>query len=393
MIKYYSIQDPSLCSGCMGCYNICPTGAINFKPNEEGFLYPDITVDKCIKCNLCSKICPFENEPSKKVPLDMYAFQNSNDHDLSNSSSGGFFRLLTNYVLSKDGYVVGAVMDEDYVVNLEITNDQNVIEKMMGSKYVYCRPNDIYNRVKEKLDQGVYVLFTGSPCECAAMKNVLKKEYSNLILAEFLCYGMPSELVLASYITVLNKKGKISDIKFRDKSYKGWGKVFSYKQKGKKRANIETTDPYLYGFISGYFNRWSCYNCEFRGEKRFTDFTFSDYWEVQKYHSEINIQKGVSAVSINTEKAKAIQEELKDCALWIQSKREYAGEGNPALLDTPMAFEEKIPPLRQHIYSDVSQYGWKWCEKKYFRPRKYLYKKIWYKIPRNIAKKIKSIVK
>ncbi len=48
------------CCGCSACYSICSVGAISMKMDDEGFLYPIIDLQKCIKCGLCENVCPFK---------------------------------------------------------------------------------------------------------------------------------------------------------------------------------------------------------------------------------------------------------------------------------------------------------------------------------------------
>ena len=62
------------CCGCSACLNICPQGAITMKENDEGFLYPYIDEDKCVKCGLCKKVCPSLNIENKNAQKpDCYA--------------------------------------------------------------------------------------------------------------------------------------------------------------------------------------------------------------------------------------------------------------------------------------------------------------------------------
>lgn len=49
MIKIEKKED---CCGCTACYNSCPRKAISMKPDQEGFLYPLVNVEKCIDCGL-----------------------------------------------------------------------------------------------------------------------------------------------------------------------------------------------------------------------------------------------------------------------------------------------------------------------------------------------------
>ena len=49
------------CCGCTACYAICPKDAISMVGDEEGFKYPQIDIDKCVKCHLCESVCPFKD--------------------------------------------------------------------------------------------------------------------------------------------------------------------------------------------------------------------------------------------------------------------------------------------------------------------------------------------
>ena len=48
------------CCGCTACYAICPKNAISMQPDEEGFVYPVVDVEKCIRCYMCLKVCPIK---------------------------------------------------------------------------------------------------------------------------------------------------------------------------------------------------------------------------------------------------------------------------------------------------------------------------------------------
>lgn len=50
------------CCGCTACYAACPVKAISMKVDEEGFLYPVIDKEKCIKCYKCLSVCVFKNK-------------------------------------------------------------------------------------------------------------------------------------------------------------------------------------------------------------------------------------------------------------------------------------------------------------------------------------------
>lgn len=50
------------CMGCTACQATCPQGAIDMKADEEGYLYPNIDIEKCICCYACIKVCPMKGE-------------------------------------------------------------------------------------------------------------------------------------------------------------------------------------------------------------------------------------------------------------------------------------------------------------------------------------------
>lgn len=54
------------CCGCTACYSICPAQAIAMLPDEEGFLYPVVDAEKCIRCYKCLTVCAFKESQKMK---------------------------------------------------------------------------------------------------------------------------------------------------------------------------------------------------------------------------------------------------------------------------------------------------------------------------------------
>lgn len=48
------------CCGCTACYAICSQRAISMVLDEEGFEYPSIEENLCIRCYRCTKVCPLK---------------------------------------------------------------------------------------------------------------------------------------------------------------------------------------------------------------------------------------------------------------------------------------------------------------------------------------------
>ena len=54
-VLYKSKDD---CCGCTACHAICSQSAITMITDEEGFDYPQVNEEKCIRCYQCLKVCP-----------------------------------------------------------------------------------------------------------------------------------------------------------------------------------------------------------------------------------------------------------------------------------------------------------------------------------------------
>lgn len=66
--KLYSNREN--CCGCSACYAICPVGAIMMLPDDEGFLYPTVDEEKCVKCYRCLSVCAFKVDQEAKGYLN-----------------------------------------------------------------------------------------------------------------------------------------------------------------------------------------------------------------------------------------------------------------------------------------------------------------------------------
>lgn len=54
------------CCGCTACVMVCPVEAIHLQEDEEGFQYPQVDNDKCIKCMKCQSVCNFKGRQKQK---------------------------------------------------------------------------------------------------------------------------------------------------------------------------------------------------------------------------------------------------------------------------------------------------------------------------------------
>lgn len=340
MIEIKAKED---CCGCYACYNICPKECITMESDNEGFWYPNIDKNKCINCNLCEKVCPIINKPNSSLyEKKSYAVFNKNEKIRLESSSGGIFSLLAEYVINNHGSVYGAVFDEDFNVKHIKINSLQDIELLRGSKYVQSRINDIFKSIKFDLKNNKIVLFTGTPCQVAGLQSFLQKKYNNLILMDIVCHGVPSPLVWQQYIDELkqNYKQDIKSIYFRDKST-GW-KTYSIKFLFDKDEykNFGFKDIYMKGFLNDIYLRPSCYNCNFKGIERISDITVADFWGIENILPKIDDDKGTSLIVIHSEKGKQLFDELSETMIFNEVDLNEAIKYNPSMISS-VKYNEK----------------------------------------------------
>lgn len=308
--------DYKRCTICQVCVNVCPKNCITLDSFKDGFNYPVIDKERCINCNICEKKCPVLNPLQSKTSLKQaYAGMNINEEERIKSSSGGVFSTLAKNILNSDGVVCGATFDEHFQVSHIIIESENELPKLRGSKYVQSNTKDIFNQVKKQLDTGKKVLFTGCPCQVGGLKKYLGKEYENLYLMDFICHGIPSQNIFDNYIKLLEKKykSKVVEFFFRDKT-RGWHtSIIKAKfENGKEYTKFVTEDMYMRGFYGNLYLKPACYNCEFRNFKSGSDITLGDFWGSEVEEKEIDDNKGLCAVIVNTSKGIKLKDSIND---------------------------------------------------------------------------------
>lgn len=222
------ITDKSKCCGCCACVDCCPKHAIDLRVDIEGFWYPTVDESKCINCNLCDKICPelhissLKKNDSEK-PLVTIAAIHKKMNIRWDSTSGGAFSALAEGMYEQGGYVSGAIYNEDFSVRNYISNKPEDISKLRSSKYLQSKAEGLYEEIQQLLHKGEKVLACGTPCQMAALRSFLRKNYDNLIIIDFICRGVNSPKVYRKYLDSLERKfnAKIVSVKAKNKEL-GW---------------------------------------------------------------------------------------------------------------------------------------------------------------------------
>lgn len=292
------------CCICGNCVQLCPKEAISLTKNFNTFNYPEINYNLCNGCNRCETVCPTLNELNQQQCLGAYMAKNINLKERKLSSSGGMFSVFANYIIENNGLVCGAAFDGLKVKHIIVDNKADLY-KLRGSKYVQSDLGDCFEQIEKYLDNNRLVLFVGCPCQTAALRTYLKKDYSNqLYLVDFICHGMLSQSLFDDYIKYLEKKYKsrVVSFSFRDKT-DGWiesGPKIKFSNGKIKRWPLYE-DTYMQGYFSAVCMKNSCYICKYKNFHSGSDITFADYWGCEILDPEFYDFYGVSAVVINNE--------------------------------------------------------------------------------------------
>lgn len=306
------IADENKCTGCGGCAAVCPENAITMTKNRQGFFIPEVNGGKCTLCGKCLETCISENPVYQNDPSpECYAVM-ADDQTRNASSSGGMFSLAAEYIIDKGGYVCGAAFTDDFSVEHIIISNKENIPKLRGAKYIQSNVKNIYSDIKTLLENGNTVLFTGVPCQIAALNAYLGKPYDNLYTMDIVCGGITSQKVFDKYHQDILGGKKITELNFSDKKKFGWNScVSAVFEDGTKYSASKQSDPYAAAFTHSLSKNIACAKCKANALPRQSDMTTGDFWGISLTDTSMNDKKGTSIVLVNSPKGAALFEELK----------------------------------------------------------------------------------
>ena len=324
------IVESKKCTGCGACSNICPHGAIKMTEDKYGFLKPVVNTKLCINCNLCKTVCPVINSKiCLEERLQAYALIYKDDIIRLKSASGGAFYAFASKVIASGGAVYGVVWDENIKAFHSRAATLEELEQMHGSKYVQSNTKNTFKEVKVDLENGINVLYTGTPCQIAGLKGFLRKDYENLFTIDLICNGVQSRLLFEKYKQnfMLDKDDDefITNINFRSK-IEGWGKYCTEIKTNKHSYKIQND---LYPKVMDFSANYCCGECKFNKIPRAGDVTIGDFWGVENFNPNLNDKKGLSIILVNSTKGKKILKQIEDICVLTSVPLEVAINGNP----------------------------------------------------------------
>lgn len=399
------ISDKAKCCGCLSCVNACPAQCIVPRRDREGFNYPVANPDLCIGCGKCEKVCPVLNPLLPVKPVGTYAArtravstvggQRSGDRS-DGSSSGGIFPALATKFIDDGGVVYGAAFAPDLTVEHIEVNDKEGLEKLKGSKYVQSELYSAYEEVRDHLNEGRKVLFSGTPCQTAGLKKYLGNQTEGLLAVDVACHGVPSPGLWEKYLKAFEElhQCKLKSVNFREKT-RSWRQYDVLYTKAPQEGDVKQEairiaaedDIYLSLFRQDMTLRPSCYNCPARNGRSGSDITLADLWSVHKVAPHMDDDKGVSLVLVNSEQGKAHLEALAIEEVYKVDPSEAVKENGG------FATSVQMPPRREEFFKGVHSAKNLIKYMKGYVIRTPLHKKIYRKIRRTLSNMKRRLIK
>ena len=289
------------CTGCGACALSCPKKCIEMRNNKIGELAPYIDNDRCVNCNICRNVCPQNSKPLMRYPQECLASWSREKTDWIYSASGGIAAALYRWAINNKVMAYGCDYDENGDLSHFRLEGLNDISKAQSSKYSQSTAFRVFQEIKDALSTNKKVLFVGTPCQIAGLKNYLQVDHPGLITVDLICHGTPPNIYLKQHIKKLGFKEKIEKIRFRgeyDQKLSIWiDSKIQYCKSNKE-------DVYFKAFYANMISRNSCYFCQYAQEERCSDITIGDFWGMGKLNTIERYSERPSIILINTKRGR-----------------------------------------------------------------------------------------
>lgn len=316
------------CCGCNACAEICPQHCIRMKEDSKGFFYPRVDVAVCIECGACENVCPFDTTNLLlRAPLKAYAAWNKIEAEHTLSSSGGVAYVFSSYILGKNGVVYGCAANGIEVRHIRVDSISE-LRKLQGSKYVQSDVQGMFRQVKKDLQQQRPVLFIGTPCQVAGLKNYIRTVPPHLYLVDLICHGVPSLKMLSEHVSQISNGREVLNISFR----RGTAYLMEFSCEDFSYECHYWKDAYMRMFVNGFISRPSCYNCPYANLKRTGDVSIGDFWGLGKMDERPKgANDAVSVLLPCNEKGLRLIKTVAGALVLYERQVQEAVSGNPQL--------------------------------------------------------------
>jgi len=332
--------------------------------DDEGFLYPHIN-EYCTDCGTCKSVCALKSTQSEHgtYPL-VYAVKHKDEMVRISSTSGGAFTALSDWILENNGLVFGVKYNEEFLVVTSCAESKGERDKFKVSKYVQSDLGNSFNKVRDFLKQDKLVMFSGTPCQVAALRIYCKGiDTKNLYLCDLICTGTPPQLLFQDFIRFLesNKKKKLTSFNMRYKSnrggWRGYNSLAIYADGFQDNKSL-INSVYTTLFGTHLALRPSCYECKYKRLERPSDITIADFWGIEKCMPDFDDNRGVSLVLINSDKGKYWFEN-------IENKLHIRESNKTDCMQKNLKGGRAIPNGRTRFWLEYKTKGFTYIAKKY----------------------------
>jgi coenzyme F420-reducing hydrogenase beta subunit len=363
--------------------------------DRDGFYYPVKNETLCKNCGMCITVCPTHQNITHSSIKDALAVISKDANIYSRGSSGGVFESLARLIQNKGGKVYGAVFDANLQLRHVGTKTHSELLPLCKSKYIQSNTQGAFYSVRNDLfsNDNQYILFVGTPCQCAALRNFLRKDYKNLFIVDFVCHGVPSQKLFNQSIKWFEEKHgcRVINFEFRYKprkikSLQCFRLEYITDNQRKQKIGLSYEFPFYFGFQRYLTLRPACYKCSWANIQRPGDITLGDFWGIEKY-IKIDSTRGVSMVLLNNQKGKQLFSEIESSFIISRVPIEYAIKEN-GCLSSPT----KLLPLREDFFNDLTNLSFDEVVKKYLISRNARIFKIYYGMPRVVRKVLRKII-
>lgn len=343
------LPTPDNCCACGACVDVCTKQAISFTEDENAFYAIRVKEYLCVGCGACERHCHLLHPEtiSRHDARDVHplAGWSTNAEIIRRSASGGIFAQLAHHLLRRgNAYVYGASLQEDSTVrHIEISRLED-LPLLQNAKYQQSLTGGIYRQVQTRLEEGATVLFSGVPCQVAALYSYLgtkARGLENLYTAEVICHGVPTNELHRKALEI-EKARRI--VAYRTKEGTGWignNNRLTYEMKdGTIQAKRKHVYDFLFrAYLQFSFTRENCLHCPYAQLSRVSDLTLGDFWGWNKSPraSEYRNHDGISVILPNSKRGLQLLTECEDLHL------------------VPTTWRE-ILPANQNLYMPTNHY-------------------------------------